>query len=79
MKRVAIEQSLQQVSDFLASKGYEVTNLDGENNQYDAAVISGQDKDVLGMQEATNQAPVINAQGLTAEEVYQQLSNHFQA
>lgn len=79
MQRVAIEDSLQQVKDFLKNKGYDIVQLNQESNNADVIIISGQDKDMMGMQDITTQAPVINAEGLTAEEVYKQLSNHFQA
>lgn len=77
MPRIAVEDSLQQLKDFLQNKGYDVTDLNQTANQVDAIVISGQDKNVMGMQDVTTKAPVIDASGLTAEEVYQQLSNHF--
>jgi len=37
-------------------------------------IISGQDKDVAGMQDITTDALVINARGRTPEEVYEELS-----
>jgi len=77
MPRVAVEDSLQQVRDFLINKGYDVVDLGHEVKKVDAVVISGQDKDMMGMHDITTTAPVINAQGLTAQEVYQELSNRF--
>lgn len=75
MPRVAIEDSLQQVKEYLQGKGYEVTNLNQQNNNVDAIVISGQDEDMLGIQDISTNAPVIDARGLTAEDIYQQLAN----
>lgn len=75
LPRVAIEQSLRQIKDYLANYGYECVDLTQQAGQVDAVIISGQDKDMLGMQDITTTAPVINAQGLTPEEVYDALSN----
>ncbi|MFV9510833.1 YkuS family protein [Tepidibacillus sp. LV47] len=74
MARIAVEQSLQSVKEYLQNKGYEVVDLN-QNTQADAIVITGQDRNILGMQDITTKSPVINAKGLTPEEVYQQLSN----
>lgn len=37
----------------------------------DCCVISGGDKDLMGMQDIQFNGPVINAEGMTADEVYQ--------
>ncbi|WP_339064187.1 YkuS family protein [Tepidibacillus marianensis] len=74
LAKIAVEQSLQAVKDYLQNQGHEVFDLN-QNVQADAYVISGQDKDVLGMQDVTTKASVLNAKGLTPEEVYQELSN----
>ncbi len=76
MHKVAIEDTLQNVKEYLVSKGYDVVNLDQQTSHVDAIIISGQDKDVLGMEDITTSAPVINAEGLTPNEVYQRLSNN---
>ncbi|TCS83992.1 uncharacterized protein UPF0180 [Tepidibacillus fermentans] len=75
MARIAVEQSLQSVKQYLQSKGHDVVDLN-QNTQADAFVITGQDKDVMGMQDVTTKSTVINAKGLTPEEVYQMISNH---
>jgi len=75
MRRVAIEQTLGSVKEYLQNNGFDVVDLNQHLTEVDAIVISGQDKDVLGMQDITTTAPVINAEGLTPEEVHQQLTN----
>jgi len=75
MRRVAIEQTLGSVKEYLQNNGFDVVDLNQHLTEVDAIVISGQDKDVLGMQDITTTAPVINAKGLTPEEVHQQLTN----
>ena len=75
MQRVAVEPTLSQVKQYLQAQGLDVTDLNQQATNADVYVISGQDKDVLGMQDTTTKASVINAEGLTAEEVYQALNN----
>ncbi len=77
MPRVAIEESLQQIKEYLNSQGYDVVDLKQNVKPVDAVIISGQDKDVLGMQDVSVHAPVINARGLTPKEVYEELSMRF--
>ncbi|MFT9486342.1 YkuS family protein [Tepidibacillus infernus] len=74
MPRVAMEQSLNYLKDYLTSQGVEVTDLNQQTGQVDAVIISGQDKDVMGMEDITSKVPVINARGLTPEEVYQAIN-----
>lgn len=73
MSKIAVEDSLSSVKQALQSSGYEVTSL----NQADGAscvVISGMDQNVMGFAEAVTSASVINAHGLTDEEIIQEVS-----
>jgi len=74
LKRVAVEQSLTPVKEYLSKQGFDVVDLNQQMNQVEAVVISGQDKDVMGMQDMNTKAAVINANGLTPEEVAQFLN-----
>lgn len=67
MPRVAMEQSLNYLKNYLISQGVEVTDLNQQTGQVDAVIISGQDKDVMGMEDITSKVPVINARGLTPD------------
>lgn len=70
--RVAVEEGLNHVSQYLQSQGCQVEPLNADQLQNcDCCVISGEDKDMMGMQDAMGQMQVINAEGLTPEEVYQ--------
>lgn len=75
MQRIAVEPTLSQVKQYLQAQGLDVSDLNQQATNADVIVISGQDKNVLGMEDATTKASVINAEGLTAEEVYQVLNN----
>lgn len=67
-RTIAVEEGLTPVRKFLQEKGYHVVSLrSGENA--DAAVISGGDKDVMGIQTIVQDGPVIDARGMHPEDV----------
>ncbi|QQE72925.1 YkuS family protein [Brevibacillus composti] len=71
MARVAVEGNLTQISQMLRDNGYQVVELGNWQNPVDAVVITGQDVNVLSDQSKTiTGAPVINANGMTAQEVF---------
>jgi len=75
MAKIAVENSLGNVRQALENSGFQVVNLDETSaQQCDCCVISGQDKNVLGITERATQAAVVNAQGMTAEQVVQQIN-----
>ncbi|BDG33006.1 YkuS family protein [Parageobacillus thermoglucosidasius] len=71
MARIGVEHSLTNVQEALKERGYEVIPLRGENDAKgcDCCVITGQDVNVMGIQNAVAACPVIEASGLTAEEI----------
>ncbi|KMK77046.1 YkuS family protein [Alkalihalobacillus pseudalcaliphilus] len=77
MARIGVEQTLSDVAQELQSKGYETVTLKNEQDAQgcDCCVISGQDQNVMGIQNVVTQGSVINADGMTAEEVCQQVAN----
>ncbi|TZE82563.1 YkuS family protein [Calorimonas adulescens] len=80
-KRVAVESSLTDVKNYLSQKGYEVIDISDNspesisNVQYDAIVATGLDSNTMGMEDIRTQAPVIQARGLTVEDVYKRLED----
>lgn len=80
-KRVAIEGPLGNVGVFLSEKGYEVVNLDPhtqtgiELKNCDAIIISGMDRNMMGDTTVKTESPVIEASGLSPEQVYQEVKN----
>ena len=74
-RKIAVEQSLTPVKDFLAQKGYSVDSIDFNReytnslDKYDAVVITGRNENFLGVQDTNTKAAVINAEGLTAEQI----------
>ncbi|MBM7693434.1 glutamine amidotransferase PdxT [Peribacillus deserti] len=77
MARIGVEQSLTNVSEALRGRGHEVVELKQESDVQgcDACVITGLDSNVMGMTDASIQGSVIEANGLTAEEVCSHVEN----
>ncbi|WP_077622177.1 YkuS family protein [Sediminibacillus massiliensis] len=80
MPRIGIEGTLSDIKGALQERGYELVELRQEQDAQncDCCVISGQDKDVMGMSNAAIQGSVINAHGMTADEVCEQVDSRFQ-
>jgi hypothetical protein len=76
MKKIGVQEGLDNISDYLSEKGYSVHQL-GESldegtksiNRLDAVVVSDYNIDMLGFSDTTIKVPMINASGLSPEEV----------
>lgn len=76
MKAIGVEKGLTNVAQYLESQGYSVQIL-GENMQsnvvkydnLDAIVAADYNSDMMGFSDTLTKVPVINASGLSAEEV----------
>ena len=68
MKRIAVEPALSQVKSLLEEEGYEVMGMEQFQNA-DCVVINGGDANLMGMQDTLTKAPVIDANGMTAQQV----------
>lgn len=75
--KIAVEDNLSSFASYLQNKGFEVNIVDSPNsaplNDYDAVVVSGHSNNFLNMQNTSTTAPVIDASGLTDEQVYQRI------
>lgn len=80
-KPIAVETNLTPVAELLIEKGYEVEQIhfgsENKNNldKFGAVVITGMNKDFLGISDTVSKVPVINAEGMTAEEVLTHLQS----
>ncbi|MCX7748425.1 MAG: YkuS family protein [Clostridia bacterium] len=84
-QKIAIEANLTPIKDYLSNKGFQVESVDISPNsakeakqgfdKYDAFVVTGLNSNFLGIQDTTTKAVVIDATGLTPDEVYSQLKN----
>ena len=79
MARIGVEQSLTNVSEALRERGHEVVELRQEADVQgcDFCVVSGTDSNVMGMQDVSIQGSVIEANGLSADEVCRQIDQKF--
>ncbi|MCL4425858.1 MAG: YkuS family protein [Firmicutes bacterium] len=68
-KVIAIEDNLSPFERALRKEGYEVKTIKEGWREADAIIVSGQDDNLLGIQEIQTRAPVISAEGRTPEEV----------
>ncbi len=74
-RRIAVENDLTPYSSYLRREGYTVENMSVEDMlqkkmpDYDAYVVTGLSENYLGFHDTVTKAPVINADGLTPEEV----------
>lgn len=73
MALIGVEETLTDVKQALKEKGYQIVDLlsEDDTDNCDCCVISGLDKNVMGMSTASIAGPVINADGYDAEDVCQ--------
>jgi hypothetical protein len=80
-KKVAVEANLSNVRNYLSQQGYDCVQLNEQTSSAqgcDAIVISGADKNIMGIQDVTTKVPVINADGLTPQEIADRLQQQQQ-
>lgn len=80
-KKVAVEQNLDNVREYLEERGIKTEKFSGSQlinasniSKYDAIVVSGSNKDLLGIQNTSTKVPVIDATGMTPEQIYQNIT-----
>ena len=82
MVKVAVSPLLSNIQEHLREEGMEVISLESRHfarlpEEVAAIVISGGDKDFLGMEDLQTTIPVINAEGRTAEEISGEIKERF--
>ena len=77
MPKVGVEQSLTAVQEALQQKGYDVVQLSNEDDAKgcDCCVITGIDNNVMGIANSVTAGSVIEASGLSADEICQQVES----
>lgn len=79
--KIAVEQNLTPVKDYLSDKGYQVDCIRVSDETsvklkgYDAIVVNGLSNNLLGIQDTMTGAVVINAAGLTPEEIGKEIES----
>lgn len=80
MKKIGIEKGLDTIADYLSSQGYSVEIL-GEDlksnvskcNNLDVIVTADYNTNMMGFSDTSTKTPIINASGLTQEEIKQMI------
>ncbi|NLY86677.1 MAG: YkuS family protein [Tissierellia bacterium] len=80
MRKVGVEKGLSNIADYLTREGYSVEVLSESIDknipklkEVDVIVTAGYNTDMLGISDTATKAPVVNARGLTPEEVKAQI------
>ncbi|RTR28756.1 YkuS family protein [Robertmurraya yapensis] len=78
MAKIGVEDSLTNVQEALRQKGYDVVQLSQESDAKgcDCCVVTGIDSNVMGMHDTMMAGPVIEANGLSADEVCQKVEQN---
>ncbi|TWI55858.1 YkuS family protein [Halalkalibacter nanhaiisediminis] len=73
MPKIGVEQSLTDVQEQLQSMGFDVVQLQKESDAKgcDCCVITGMDQNMMGVQDVETEGSIINAHGMTSEEICQ--------
>lgn len=80
MKKIGLEMGLNELGDYLKSEGYSIEVMSesidsnvSKLNSLDAIVTTDQNTDMLGYSDTETKIPVINASGLTPQEIKSRL------
>lgn len=76
MKTIGIQKELSTIRNYLQSTGYNIYEIDTTNitsnvtlKSFDAVVVSGVNDNFMGQDDTSSKIPVINADGLTPEDI----------
>lgn len=76
MNKIGVEKGLSNIANYLNSQGFSVEILSDDTvintskyNNLDVIVTSGLNSNMLGIHDTSTKIPVINADGMTQEEV----------
>lgn len=77
MAKIGVEETLTDVQQALSEKGYDVITLRNEQDATgcDCCIISGQDENVMGIQTMVTNGPVIDARGMSADDVCREVED----
>ncbi len=77
MVKIGVESSLTAVKQALEEKGYEVIELKNESDAQncDVCIVTGMDQNVMGIHDTVTEGPVIDASGMSAEDVCREVES----
>ncbi|RST57907.1 hypothetical protein D5F11_019950 [Siminovitchia terrae] len=73
--KIGVEEGLTNVSQALEEKGYQVVSLSTSSNlnNIDCCIVTGMDSNFMGIETTSTQVPIIEAHGLSADEICQKV------
>ncbi|MFZ5990090.1 MAG: YkuS family protein [Bacillota bacterium] len=83
-RKIGIEDDLEPVKEYLTNKGYEVKNIDFAEdtskltNKFDAFVVTGINSNMMGIHDTSTKAVIIDAAGMSPEQVYHELESRLE-
>jgi glutamine amidotransferase PdxT len=77
MSRIGVEESLTNIQEALREKGFDVVEIKQEADvkNVDCCVVTGLESNVMGISDTSLKASIIEANGLTADEVCREVEN----
>lgn len=76
--KIAIDHNLTNIRRYLEDKGYQTTNLTAEIDDVALIVVTGMESNILGDEVTSTDVPIIEAAGLTADEVFDEVQRRLQ-
>jgi len=83
MKKIAVQKGLDPIRNYLSSEGYTVKEFDNRKknagnflNRYDVVIVTGENQDIMGVEETISSTPIIDATGMTGEEIKNQIEKN---
>lgn len=80
MKKVAVQKGLSPIKDYLSEEGYNVKEFSNRKknagnflNKYDSVVVTGENQNIMGVENTISSTTIIDASGMTGEEVKRQI------
>ncbi|WP_298836520.1 YkuS family protein [Clostridium sp.] len=80
MKKVAVQEGLKPIISYLSNEGYTVKEFNNSKknaghflDRYDVVVVTGENQNIMGIEETITTSPIIDATGMTGEEVRDQI------
>ena len=80
MKKVAVQKGLSQIKDYLCEEGYTVKEFSNRKknagnflDKFDSVVVTGENQNIMGVENTISSTTIIDATGMTGEEVKNQI------
>ncbi|WP_057912858.1 YkuS family protein [Peribacillus muralis] len=81
MSKIGVEESLTNIQEALREKGFDVVEIkqEADAKNLDCCVVTGMESNVMGISDPSIKASIIDANGLTADEVCNKVEDKLNA